>query len=220
MQVSPQELEYLLLSHPDIEDAAVIALPEVGEGEVPKAFVVKAKSGLTDDDVISFVSERVATYKRLHGGVEFISKIPKSYSGKILRRLLQERELGKLMNEYGDDDSDEEFEESVIETNTLQHHGKLLTKEKSNVIIKPQESGRKSNVSREKPKQFDNQQKSEIRTEKVDTVCENPIESTNSTDSKRSVKHVNENHETPNQSQIVPTAQSTVIKSSRSCVLL
>lgn len=95
-QVPPAELEALLISHPDIEDAAVIGVPDVEAGELPMAFVVrKANATLTEKDVHVFVDENVAAYKKLRGGVEFIDEIPKSLSGKILRRELKDR-LKKL----------------------------------------------------------------------------------------------------------------------------
>src|SRR3954454_8168989 len=63
-QVAPAELEGVLLSHPEIADAAVIPMPDEQAGEVPKAFIV-AGSALTPDDVLAFVAERVAPYKKL-----------------------------------------------------------------------------------------------------------------------------------------------------------
>jgi len=91
-QVAPAELEGLLLTHPAIADAAVIPLPDEAAGEVPKAFVVAvADANLTPEDVIQFVAERVAPYKKVRA-VEIIDEIPKSPSGKILRRVLRERE--------------------------------------------------------------------------------------------------------------------------------
>jgi acyl-CoA synthetase (AMP-forming)/AMP-acid ligase II len=95
-QVAPVELEDLLLSHPDVADAAVVSKPDQMAGEVPKAFVVKKPSSkVTEAELIEFVSEHAASYKRLKGGVEFIDSIPKSPSGKILRRILQQREKEK-----------------------------------------------------------------------------------------------------------------------------
>ncbi|XP_033752286.1 probable 4-coumarate--CoA ligase 5 [Pecten maximus] len=90
-QVPPAELEALLLTHPSIQDAAVIGV-EAGEdvGEVPRAFVVtKPKVQLSEEDVIKFVKENVTHYKRLRGGVKFMDAIPKTASGKILRRQLK-----------------------------------------------------------------------------------------------------------------------------------
>jgi acyl-CoA synthetase (AMP-forming)/AMP-acid ligase II len=89
-QVAPAELEALLLTHPAITDAAVIPLPDEEAGEVPKAFVV-TNGSITPEDVTQFVAEHVAPYKKVRA-VELVDEIPKSPSGKILRRVLIERE--------------------------------------------------------------------------------------------------------------------------------
>jgi len=91
-QVAPAELEALLISHLNIDDAAVIGVPDEKSGELPKAFVVP-KGEISPQDVVDFVAERVAPHKKLRGGVEFVDKIPKSASGKILRKDLRKREL-------------------------------------------------------------------------------------------------------------------------------
>ena len=87
-QVAPAELEALLLSHPAITDAAVIGINDPEAGEVPMAFVT-ATQPLTLAQVSEFNEPQIAHYKRLHR-LELVDEIPKSASGKILRRLLRE----------------------------------------------------------------------------------------------------------------------------------
>lgn len=94
-QIAPAELEALLLSHPQVLDAAVIGVQGDDHEEIPKAFVVAAPdSGLTEEDVKAFVAENVAPYKKVRS-VEFIDQIPKSTSGKILRKDLRARETAR-----------------------------------------------------------------------------------------------------------------------------
>ncbi|CVK95009.1 probable phenylacetyl-CoA ligase [Fusarium mangiferae] len=96
-QVAPAELESHLLTHPAVSDCAVIQIPDARAGEVPKAFVVKANHANQSGeelvrDIQRYVEEHKARYKWLKGGVEFIEAIPKSPTGKILRRRLRDRE--------------------------------------------------------------------------------------------------------------------------------
>ncbi|KAK3183759.1 hypothetical protein Dsin_031045 [Dipteronia sinensis] len=92
-QVAPAELEQLLLSHPEIADAAVVPYPDEEAGEVPMAFVVrqlqsksKSKSRLIKEaEIMDFVAKRVSPYKKIRR-VEFVNSIPKSPAGKILRK--------------------------------------------------------------------------------------------------------------------------------------
>ncbi|UVJ41428.1 AMP-binding protein [Arthrobacter sp. CJ23] len=90
-QIAPAELEALLLTHAQIADAAVIGVHADDGEEVPKAFVVRqAGAGLGDTEVMEFVAGHVAPFKRVRF-VEFVDAIPKSASGKILRRELRAR---------------------------------------------------------------------------------------------------------------------------------
>jgi len=94
LQVAPAELEALLLSHPVIADCAVIGVPDERTGEIPKAYItLKPRNPPTDKtrkDIIEFIEKKVAPHKRLRD-VEFIDAIPKTASGKILRRILRDR---------------------------------------------------------------------------------------------------------------------------------
>jgi acyl-CoA synthetase (AMP-forming)/AMP-acid ligase II len=92
-QVPPAELEGVLVSHPSVADAAVIGVPDQEAGEVPKAYVV-LKGEAKADELIAYVAERVAPYKKIRF-VEVIDQIPKSASGKILRRVLMEQERAR-----------------------------------------------------------------------------------------------------------------------------
>ena len=89
-QVAPAELEALLLTHPKIQDVAVVRSPDEEAGEVPKAFVVGDET-LSPEEVMGFVADNVAPHKKIRR-VEFLDEIPKSPAGKILRRILIERE--------------------------------------------------------------------------------------------------------------------------------
>ncbi|UFR03862.1 4-coumarate--CoA ligase family protein [Streptomyces sp. Go40/10] len=90
-QVAPAELEALLLTHPGITDAAVIGAHNDDGNEIPHAFVVRAPTAddLTENDVLLYVAERVAPYKRVRR-VTFTDTVPRAASGKILRRQLRE----------------------------------------------------------------------------------------------------------------------------------
>ena len=89
-QVAPAELEAILLSHSAIADAAVIPSPDEEAGEIPKAFVV-LQGDITPDEIMAFVAGQVAPHKKIRL-LEITDEIPKSLSGKILRRVLVERE--------------------------------------------------------------------------------------------------------------------------------
>lgn len=86
-QVSPAELEGVLRAHPKILDVAVIGVP-YHNSEAPKALVVRENESLTEDEVKAYIAGLLIGYKHLDGGVRFVESIPKSVSGKILRKLL------------------------------------------------------------------------------------------------------------------------------------
>lgn len=93
--VAPAELEDLLLGHPKVEDVAVVGVLDDYSGEVAKAFVVP-KSGVRGDkeleqELIKYVQERKVRHKWITGGCDFVEVIPKSASGKILRRMLRDQ---------------------------------------------------------------------------------------------------------------------------------
>lgn len=95
MQVAPAELEGLLLTHEAVADAAVIPVEDEEAGEIPKAFVVlKPNQGIEAEELMEFIAEQVAPHKKIRQ-LEFVSEIPKSASGKILRRVLIQRERDK-----------------------------------------------------------------------------------------------------------------------------
>ncbi|KAI8432383.1 hypothetical protein MSG28_004790 [Choristoneura fumiferana] len=89
LQVIPAELEAILRSHPSVADAAVIGIPHEFNGEAPRAFVIPKKDAkLSEEELQTFVAEKVAPYKKLEE-VVFVNDIPKTNTGKILRRELK-----------------------------------------------------------------------------------------------------------------------------------
>lgn len=104
VQVAPAELEDLLLGYSKVEDVAVLGVPHEFMGEVPKAFVVLKQAhqteiltekgrGEVEEELVAYVKRsRGAKSKWLRGGVRFVESVPKSPSGKILRRVLKDQE--------------------------------------------------------------------------------------------------------------------------------
>ncbi|MCJ1474600.1 hypothetical protein MMC13_003260 [Lambiella insularis] len=95
-QVPPAELEGILITHPMIDDVAVIGVYDEAQAtEVPRAYVVPKKgvegNRNTEKEIVDWLRAKIANHKRLRGGVRFVDEIPKSASGKILRRLLKVR---------------------------------------------------------------------------------------------------------------------------------
>ena len=90
--VAPAEVEAVLFQHEAVADCAVIGKPDVEAGEIPKALVLlRSGQEISPDDLMEFVGSRIAGYKRVRE-VEFVTSIPKTASGKILRRVLIEAE--------------------------------------------------------------------------------------------------------------------------------
>ncbi|KAF3915805.1 S-dihydroxybenzoyltransferase [Orbilia brochopaga] len=98
-QVAPAELEAVLISHPEIRDAAVIGIKAGSDGEeheVPRAYVVRMPgTDISEDEVKAFVLGKLAKYKALDGGVFFVEAIPKSNTGKILKKIIRTDWLGQ-----------------------------------------------------------------------------------------------------------------------------
>ena len=93
LQVAPAELEALLQNHPKVADAAVIGVPHKRHGEAPRAFVVKRDPTLTEKELTDYIASHVSEHKHLTGGVKFIEAVPKTTSGKILRRHFKKHDV-------------------------------------------------------------------------------------------------------------------------------
>jgi acyl-CoA synthetase (AMP-forming)/AMP-acid ligase II len=97
LQVAPAELEGVLIAHDAVLDAAVIGIPQDGN-ELPRAYVViapPAKGKVSEEDLKNYVKGQVSAYKQLRGGVVFVDEVPRSPSGKILRRQLRDMQKGE-----------------------------------------------------------------------------------------------------------------------------
>ncbi|KAK9063537.1 hypothetical protein SSX86_017407 [Deinandra increscens subsp. villosa] len=95
-QVAPAELEGVLLGHPSVEDAAVVGLPDKEAGEIPGANVVMCKDAReSEEDIMKYVADNVAHYKKVRV-LHFVDEIPKSPSGKIMRRLIKQKMLENI----------------------------------------------------------------------------------------------------------------------------
>lgn len=90
-QVAPAELEEIIRTYPDVADAAVIGVPHEASGEVPRAYIVpKPNAKLDTKQLDDYVSDKVASFKKLKGGIAVVDSIPKNPSGKILRMALKQ----------------------------------------------------------------------------------------------------------------------------------
>ncbi|CAG4953007.1 unnamed protein product [Colias eurytheme] len=89
-QVSPTEIESIIMEQPEVADVAVVGMPDALAGEVPKAFVVlKPNHKLTEKQVYDIVANKLTKYKHLEGGVAFLDAIPRNAAGKIMRNELK-----------------------------------------------------------------------------------------------------------------------------------
>ena len=89
-------MEDILRKYDKVADVAVIGVPDERAGELPRAYIVSKDPALTADDVHHFMRGKVSDHKQLKGGIEFVDSIPKSPSGKCLRRLILENYKSRL----------------------------------------------------------------------------------------------------------------------------
>ncbi|KAB0803435.1 hypothetical protein PPYR_00405 [Photinus pyralis] len=96
-QVSPAELEGLLREHPDVLEAAVLGVPHERYGEAPTAYVIpRPNRNINIDNIHMYIAERAANYKHLVGGIQITDNIPKTASGKILRKELRKKYMEEI----------------------------------------------------------------------------------------------------------------------------
>ncbi len=95
--IAPFEIEAALMKHDAVTDVAVIGVPDEVVGEIPKAFVVmkeEYRGKITEEDILNWIKDKIADYKRPRM-IEFVDSIPRTASGKVLRRVLRDREIEK-----------------------------------------------------------------------------------------------------------------------------
>jgi long-chain acyl-CoA synthetase len=93
-KVFPSEVEDMMLGHPKIKDLVIVGIPDDVKGEAPKAFIqLKEGDAATAEEIRTYCKTKMAPYK-VPVAVEFLEEIPRSASGKALRRLLRDREWG------------------------------------------------------------------------------------------------------------------------------
>lgn len=90
LQVSPTELESIIMQMPGVADCAVVGIPDILSGEIPRAFVVRRPGfHISESEITAFLDPKVAAYKKLAGGVRFLDIIPRNPAGKVLREELK-----------------------------------------------------------------------------------------------------------------------------------
>jgi acyl-CoA synthetase (AMP-forming)/AMP-acid ligase II len=88
--ISPEEVEQVLLSHPDVDDAAVIGIADLEWGEEVTAVVVGGSTSVTAEALIAYCQQRLSSFKK-PSSVVFIEELPRNAMGKVLKRDLRER---------------------------------------------------------------------------------------------------------------------------------
>ena len=89
-EIAPSVLESRLLSHSAVVDAAVVAIPDKENGQIPRGFVVlKAGHEETEENLINFLESRLQDHERLRGGLHYIQHIPRDENWKVVRSVLQ-----------------------------------------------------------------------------------------------------------------------------------
>jgi acyl-coenzyme A synthetase/AMP-(fatty) acid ligase len=97
MQVAPAELEATLMAHPTVAEAAVVPVSDDAAGELPRAYVVLARSHAGAEaptlagELQEYVAQKLAAHKHLKGGVKFVDALPKNANAKVMRKVLAER---------------------------------------------------------------------------------------------------------------------------------
>ena len=134
-QVSPAELQAVLMLHPDIWDAAVIGIlhPKDETTETPRAYIVK-KPGTDVDlaDIKNHMSNYLARYKSLDGGVVFVDSIPKNPAGKILRKILKDRADSELQSARSTSKLAQSWRMFIKATELLYEHWRSMSLPTSN----------------------------------------------------------------------------------------
>ena len=88
--VSPEEVEQVLMSHPKVDEAAVIGVPDAEWGEEVRAVVVARSEGVEEGELVEYCQDRLASFKRPRS-VVFVDELPRNVMGKVLKRDLREQ---------------------------------------------------------------------------------------------------------------------------------